>query len=85
LLCRFSSAIEAINDRLEQYADGRKQVKFLDCSNIFIENNAKVSISLLIYLQAQCQDVVLFTAPFMLLVAMSVADLPGLCCISARG
>ncbi|KAA6429481.1 MAG: hypothetical protein FRX49_00873 [Trebouxia sp. A1-2] len=39
---RFSSAIEAINDRLEQYADGRKQVKFLDCSSIFIEDNAKL-------------------------------------------
>lgn len=39
---KFSSAIEAINDRLEQYADGRKQVKFLDCSSIFIENNAKL-------------------------------------------
>ena len=50
LFCRFSSAIEAINDRLEQYADGRKQVKFLDCSSIFIEDNAKVSTSLLICL-----------------------------------
>ena len=46
VLCRFSSAIEAINDRLEQYAGGRKQVKYLDCSSIFVEDNAKVRTSL---------------------------------------
>ena len=46
MLCRFSSAIEAINDRLEQYAGGRKQVKYLDCSSIFVEDNAKVSTTL---------------------------------------
>ncbi len=45
MLCRFSSAIEAINDRLEQYADGRKQVKYLDCSSIFVEDNPKVCVS----------------------------------------
>lgn len=41
--CRFTAAIEAINERLEQYADGRKQVNFLDCSQSFTEDNPKVS------------------------------------------
>ena len=41
--CRFTAAIEAINERLEQYAGGRKQVSYLDCSQSFIEDNPKVS------------------------------------------
>lgn len=39
---KFTPAIIAINDRLEQYADGRKQVTYLDCSATFVENNPKV-------------------------------------------
>lgn len=41
---RFTAAIDAINERLEQYAAGRKQVTYLDCSQGFVEDNPKVSL-----------------------------------------
>lgn len=40
--CRFTASIDAINERLEQYADGRKQIEYLDCSQGFVEDNPKV-------------------------------------------
>ena len=41
---RFTAAIDAVNGMLEQYADGRKQVTYLDCSQGFVEDHPKVGI-----------------------------------------
>lgn len=43
-VCRFSGAIDNTNDRLQQYADGRKQVTFVDCHEVFLTDNPRVSL-----------------------------------------
>ena len=54
---RFSGAIDNINDRLEQYADGRKQITYVDCHEIFLTDNSRVScLPAVLHLEAQEAD-----------------------------
>ena len=38
LFCRFTAAIDAINMQLEQHAQARQELQFLNCGHLFLED-----------------------------------------------
>lgn len=40
--CRYTPAIEAINEKLKAYAQLNTRVEFVDCSPVFLEDDDKV-------------------------------------------